>query len=264
MGFLHEGHLSLVDRCRDSADFIVMSIFVNPLQFGPSEDLDEYPRDLERDLAFAEERGVDLVFAPDDRELYPTEPTAVVTPKRLADRLCGLSRPGHFEGVLTVVAKLLGIVQPDVSVFGQKDFQQAVLIRRMAEDLNIPGAIEVGPTVREADGLAMSSRNAYLSAEERERALSLSRGLVAAVRAYREGERDVRQLETQIRERMEAAGGVAVEYVSIVSADDLEPLSRATDDAVAAVAARVGSTRLIDNTYLARPDAGLARLAEPD
>jgi pantoate--beta-alanine ligase len=192
--------------------------------------------------------------------LYPGELTAVVTPRRLADRLCGLSRPGHFEGVLTVVAKLLGIVQPDLSVFGQKDFQQAVLIRRMVEDLNIPGKIEVGPTVREPDGLAMSSRNEYLSAEERAGALSLSRGLAAAVRAFREGERDVRKLEAQIRGTMEAARGVAVEYVSIVDDDELEPLTRATDDAVAAVAARVGSTRLIDNTYLGRPDSGLERL----
>lgn len=264
MGFLHEGHLSLVDRCRDLADFVVMSIFVNPLQFGQGEDLEAYPRDLERDLALADERGVDLVFAPDDRELYPVQPTAVVTPKRLADRLCGLSRPGHFEGVLTVVAKLLGIVQPDVSVFGQKDFQQAVLIGRMVDDLNMPGKIEVAPTVREADGLAMSSRNEYLSSDDRARALSLSRGLAAAVGAYAEGERDVARLEATIRATMEAAGGVEVEYVSIVAAEDLESLSHATDEAVAAVAARVGATRLIDNTYLARPDAGLERLVRQE
>lgn len=260
MGFLHEGHLSLLDRCREFADYVVMSIYVNPLQFGPAEDFDRYPRDLERDLAAAEARGVALVFAPDDRELYPVPISVVVTPRRLADRLCGLSRPGHFEGVLTVVCKLFTIVQPDVGVFGQKDFQQAVLIEKMVADLNLPVRVEVAPTIREPDGLAMSSRNEYLSPEERQRALSISQALAAAVAAYRSGQREAAELRADILHTLEAAGGVDVEYVEIVSASGLEPVGRAGDDAVVAVAALVGKTRLIDNVRLARPDPGLERL----
>jgi pantoate--beta-alanine ligase len=259
MGFLHEGHLSLVDRCRELADYVVMSIYVNPLQFGPSEDLDEYPRDLHKDLTLAEKRGVDLVFAPADTELYPGEMTVAVTPSRLADRLCGLSRPGHFAGVLTVVAKLFGIVQPDVSVFGQKDFQQAVLIVKMTADLNLPVRIEVAPTLREPDGLAMSSRNEYLSAEERSRALSISRSLAAAVAAFREGQRDAAGLRADVFRGLKQAG-VEVEYVEIVWACELEPVAVAGDDSVIAVAGRVGATRLIDNVVLGRPDRGLESL----
>ena len=260
MGFLHEGHLSLVDRCRELSDYVVMSIYVNPLQFAPNEDFGSYPRDLERDLAVAEQRGVDLVFTPDDRQLYPGKPAVAVTPRRLNDRLCGLGRPTHFEGVLTVVAKLFGIVRPDVAVFGQKDFQQAVLIERMVADLDMPVRVDVAPTVRESDGIAMSSRNAYLTKEQRARARSLSRGLAAAVAAFRAGERAVERLRSVILQTMEAAGGVDVEYVEIVSAHELEPAEMAGDDTVAAVAARVGSTRLIDNVRLARPDPGLAKL----
>ncbi len=260
MGFLHEGHLSLVDRCRELAAYVVMSIFVNPLQFGPSEDFDEYPRALERDIALAGERGVDLVFAPDDRELYPTELTVTVTPRRLADRLCGRSRPGHFEGVLTVVGKLFGIVQPAVAVFGQKDFQQAVLIQKMVTDLDMPVTIEVAPTVREADGIAMSSRNGYLSADERGRALSLSRGLAEAVRSFRSGARDAATIRQSVLGTMEAAGGVEVEYVEVVSADELEPVEQADEDTVVVLAARVGTTRLIDNVRLGKPDPGLVEL----
>ena len=262
MGYLHEGHLSLVDRCRELADHVVMSIYVNPLQFGPHEDFARYPRDLEHDLAAAEARGVDLVFAPDDRELYPIQPAVVVTPRRLADRLCGLSRPGHFEGVLTVVCKLFGIVQPHVSVFGRKDFQQAMLIKRMVSDLNLPVHVELAPTVREPDGIAMSSRNVYLSAEERARASSLPRSLAAAVAAYRSGERSASRLEAQIRATLQAAGGVDVEYVAIVSADELEPVHDADEDTVVALAVRVGKTRLIDNVWLERPDPGLERLLQ--
>lgn len=260
MGFLHEGHLSLLDRAREVADYSVMSVFVNPLQFGPTEDFHRYPRDLERDLRLASERGVDLVFAPDEEELYPRRLTVAVTPKRLADRLCGMSRPGHFEGVLTVVAKLFGIVQPDVGVFGQKDFQQWVLIRRMVQDLDYPVEIEVSPTVREADGLAMSSRNQYLDDEERGRALRISRSLAEAVRQFRAGRRDAERLKLEIRARLEAGGGLDVEYVDIVTADGLESVVTVGNDAVVAVAARVGSTRLIDNVILARPDPDLERL----
>jgi pantoate--beta-alanine ligase len=257
MGFLHEGHLSLVDRCREMADYVVISIFVNPIQFGPGEDLEHYPRSLDRDLELARGRGVDLVFAPDDREMYPADPTVAVTPRRLADRLCGASRPGHFEGVLTVVNKLFGIVQPDVSVFGQKDFQQAVLIKKMVADLDMPVRVEIAPTVREPDGLAMSSRNAYLSADERARALNISRALAVAVAAFKAGERNAATLRSVILNRLEEAGGLEVEYVELVSAADLEPASRAADDAVVLVAVRLGSTRLIDNVRLGPPDPGL-------
>lgn len=260
MGFLHEGHLSLVDRCRELAGYVVMSVYVNPLQFGPSEDFDRYPRALDRDVALAEERGVDLVFAPDDSELYPSEPAVTVTPRRLADRLCGLSRPGHFEGVLTVVCKLFGIVEPDLGVFGQKDFQQAVLIRKMVEDLDMAVGIEIAHTVREADGIAMSSRNEYLSPDERRRALSISRGLAGAVRSFRSGELDAAKIRQGVLGTMDAAGGVDVEYVEVVSADELEPVERADENTVVAVAARVGKTRLIDNARLAAPDPGLSML----
>ena len=260
MGFLHEGHLSLVDRCRELCDCVAMSIYVNPLQFGPSEDFGEYPRDLESDLAAAEGRGVDVVFAPDDRELYPIEPAVAVTPRRLAHRLCGLSRPSHFEGVLTVVAKLFGIFQPDVSVFGQKDFQQAVLIERMTEDLNIPVRVDVVPTVREPDGIAMSSRNAYLSEEERTRALSLSQGLAAAVRSFRAGERGASVLRAAVKRELAEAGVTEVEYVEIVEPRELESVDRAVEESVVVVAARIGATRLIDNVRLGRPDPRLATL----
>jgi pantoate--beta-alanine ligase len=260
MGFLHEGHLRLIDRCHELADYVVMSIFVNPLQFGPSEDFEHYPRDLERDLVAAHQRKVDLVFAPADSELYPRPLTAVIRPRRLADRLCGLSRPGHFEGVLTIVAKLFGIVQPDVSVFGQKDYQQAVLIRRMAADLNMPVTVEMVPTLREPDGLAMSSRNAYLSTEDRKRASSISRALAAAVAAYSNGERDALVLRETVLAVLVAAGGLDVEYAEVVSDDEMEPVARVDAGSLVAVAARVGGTRLIDNVILGRPDPGLARL----
>jgi pantoate--beta-alanine ligase len=200
------------------------------------------------------------VFAPADRELYPTEITVTVAPGRLADRLCGLSRPGHFEGVLTVVSKLFGIVQPDLAVFGQKDFQQAVLIQKMVTDLDMPVRVEVAPTVREADGIAMSSRNEYLSADERRRALSISRGLAGAVRSFRSGERDAAIIGRGVLQTMEAAGGVEVEYVELVSADELEPVQQADEDTVVVVAARVGSTRLIDNARLGAPDPALEKL----
>ncbi len=260
MGFLHEGHLSLIDRCRELSDWVVMSIFVNPLQFGPGEDLERYPRDLERDVSAAGARGVDLIFAPGDRELYPGDRTVVVTPRRLADRLCGLSRPGHFEGVLTVVAKLFAIVQPDVAVFGQKDYQQALLIRKMAADLDLPVRVEVAPTVRDPDGLAMSSRNDYLSAEERQRALRIPRSLADAVREFRAGARDAARLRAEIRGKLEAGGGVDVEYVEVVSGDALEPVERLDEETLVAVAVRVGDTRLIDNVRLGNPDPGLETL----
>jgi len=251
MGYLHEGHLTLIDRAREVADRVAVSIFVNPLQFGPTEDLDRYPRDLERDLRLAEERGADLVFTPTAAEMYPGgEPLVSVVPDpRLADRLCGLARPGHFRGVLTVVAKLFGIFSPDVAVFGQKDFQQAVLIRRMAADLDLPVEVDVAPVVREPDGLAMSSRNVYLSPGERERARSLSRALNESRALFAAGERDGSRLRTAMRNAL-AVPGVVVEYAEVSDPRTLAPVDKAFPGAVCAVAARVGSTRLIDNVIL--------------
>jgi len=250
MGYLHEGHLALIDRARELADFVAVSIFVNPLQFGPAEDLDRYPRDLERDLDLAQRRGADLVFAPSVAEMYPLgEPWIAVVPERGADRLCGAARPGHFRGVLTVVAKLFGIFSPDVAVFGQKDFQQAVLIRRMVADLEMPVRVEVAPIVREADGLALSSRNVYLSADERARALALSRALEKGRALLAAGETDAEVLRAAVRREMEAAG-LEVEYADVVDADTLEPVERAASGAVCLVAARSGATRLIDNAVL--------------
>lgn len=251
MGFLHEGHLSLVDRARDLSDAVAVSIFVNPLQFGPSEDLEEYPRDEDRDLALLEERGAEVVFAPDVTELYPGgSPAVTVDPGPLGDRLCGAHRPGHFRGVLTVVAKLFGLVRPDVAVFGRKDFQQAVLIRRMARDLEMGVRVETGPIVREEDGLALSSRNAYLSAEEREQAVGLHRGLTAARELFRAGERGAEPLLEAVREAVESRPLLRLQYAELVSPDDLEPVDPVPEGSVLAVAAYCGETRLIDNAEL--------------
>jgi pantoate--beta-alanine ligase len=254
MGSLHEGHLSLVDRARERTEFVVMSVFVNPTQFTPGEDFDRYPRDLARDTELAEQRGVELLFAPATGEVYPDgDPVVRVVPGRLAERLCGPGRPGHFDGVLTVVAKLFGMVQPDVAVFGRKDYQQAALIRRMVRDLDMPVRIGVAPIVRDHDGLALSSRNTYLSEAERVRARSLWRGLTAARAAFEDGEVAAERLKSRVRGILEVAA-VAVEYVDLVDPDTLEPLAEAASGAVLAVAGRVGSTRLIDNTSLGQQD----------
>lgn len=253
MGFLHEGHLRLVDEARRRADLVVMSIFVNPLQFGPTEDLARYPRDLEGDAAKAEARGVDALFIPDGNEIYPEPPRVVVTPRTLAARWEGAARPGHFEGVLTVVAKLFNIVQPHVAVFGQKDIQQATLVRAMVRDLDIPIEIVVAPTVREPDGLAMSSRNSYLDAPARARALALSGALRAVQSAHALGERSATKLEEIARAHLAGKGIDEVDYVAVADPNTLEPLSHAGDGAIVALAARVGRTRLIDNVILGTP-----------
>lgn len=251
MGYLHEGHLSLVDRARDRADAVVLSVFVNPLQFGADEDLSTYPRDLERDLELARQRGVDLVFAPTDEVMYPHgEPEVQVVPGAMADRLCGAFRPGHFQGVLTVVLKLFNLVRPDVAVFGRKDFQQSVLIRRMVRDLDLAVDIDVAPIVRADDGLALSSRNAYLDRGEREAALALSAALRQAERAFAGGERRATGLIDPVRSTLEVRPGVEVQYVELVHPDTLEALDAARPGAVLAVAAVVGGTRLIDNIVL--------------
>jgi pantoate--beta-alanine ligase len=252
MGYLHEGHLKLIDRARDEADFVAVSVFVNPLQFGPSEDLARYPRDLPRDLDLAFGRGADLVFAPSAAEMYPDgEPRVAVVPdEEMAARLCGASRPGHFRGVLTVVAKLFGIFTPDVAVFGQKDYQQATLIRRMVGDLDLPVRIELAATVREADGLAMSSRNTYLSPREREQALALSRGLRRARDLFAAGETDAGVLREAVWTAL-SVPGVEPEYAEVADGRTLAPVVRVVPGTVVAVAARVGKTRLIDNAVLA-------------
>jgi pantoate--beta-alanine ligase len=250
MGYLHEGHLTLADTARKHGDVVIMSIYVNPLQFGPSEDLARYPRDLERDAALARARSVDFIFAPSDQEMYAGPPAVTVHAPALSDRLCGKFRPGHFEGVLTVVARLFNIVQPDVAVFGQKDFQQWVLIRRMVHDLSFDIEIAVAPIIREADGLALSSRNVYLSVAERSQALGLSQALRAAQEAYRAGERRPAGLTGVARGVIEKAKSVQLQYVELVTADTLETPPEAKPDHVLAVAAVVGQTRLIDNVRI--------------
>jgi pantoate--beta-alanine ligase len=250
MGYLHEGHLRLVDEARRRADLVVMSIFVNPLQFGPTEDLTRYPRDLDGDAAKAQARGVDLLFVPDGAEIYPETPRIVVSARALAARWEGAARPGHFEGVLTVVAKLFNIVQPHVAVFGQKDIQQATLIRTMVRDLDIPVEIVVSPTIREPDGLAMSSRNSYLDAPSRERALALSESLRAVQDAHTAGERSAARLEAIARGHLAERGVTEVDYVAIADPRTLEPIAHADPGTVVALAARVGPTRLIDNVIL--------------
>jgi pantoate--beta-alanine ligase len=254
MGALHEGHLSLVDAARAACEHVVMSIFVNPTQFGPGEDFDAYPRDLEKDAELAEHRGVDVVYAPSVEEVYPGgEPEIVVQPGKLADRLCGLSRPGHFQGVLTVVARLLNMAQPDVAIFGRKDYQQAMLIRRMVQEMHFPVRVEMAPIVREQDGLALSSRNAYLSERERERARSLSQGLLAALAAFDEGVTDPDRLKARVRGTMRDAD-VEPEYIELVDPVELEDLREAAAGSLLAVAARVGETRLIDNVILGQKE----------
>ena len=256
MGYLHEGHVSLLREARRRADeggrrgLAVASIFVNPTQFGPAEDLSRYPRDLDGDLARCAAAGIDRVLAPTDpRAMFPPDHQTWVTVERASQGLCGASRPGHFRGVATVVAKLLNLTRPHVALFGEKDFQQLAVIRAMVRDLAFGVEIAGMPIVRDADGLALSSRNAYLSPADRPRALSLSRALLEARDAAARGERDAEALRRRARERI-AAAGARVDYVEIVDARTLAPVARAEPGAVMLVAAFVGTTRLIDNVTL--------------
>ncbi len=252
MGFFHDGHLALMRRARDECDVVVVSLFVNPAQFGPGEDLDAYPRDEERDLALAEEEGVDVVFAPPVETVYPAGFATTVSVHGLTEVLDGdpaCRGQGHFDGVTTVVTKLFNMVQPDRAYFGQKDAQQAVVIRRLVRDLDFPVAVEVLPTVREQDGLAMSSRNAYLTPDERERALALNRALSAAEDEVAAGQKDATAVLAAARRELDARG-VEPEYLELRSADDLSPSERVDGRTLLAVAARVGRARLIDNTVL--------------
>jgi len=248
MGALHEGHAALVRAAVRPASFVVVSIFVNPKQFGPNEDFAKYPRTLEEDQALCSTAGANLIFAPGADEMYPDGSVTFVDIAKLGDGLCGALRPGHFRGVCTVVLKLFNIVQADVAHFGAKDWQQATIIRRMVRDLDVPIRIAVEPTVREADGLALSSRNRYLNAEERAAAPGLYRALLE-VRDRAAGQ-SVLTLELALRERLSAIPGARVDYASIVDADTLEPIAIVDRPAVAAVAVFLGTTRLIDNISL--------------
>jgi pantoate--beta-alanine ligase len=254
MGAFHDGHRSLMERAADCNDLVVVSLFVNPTQFGRGEDLSRYPRDEARDAAIAEAAGVDVLFAPSVEEVYPDGHATTIHVGGLTESLEGAHRPGHFDGVATVVAKLFNMVQPDVAYFGQKDAQQALVIRKLVRDLDIPVRIEICPTVREADGLAMSSRNAYLDEHDRMQAAALRRALDAAERAVARGERDAAQVSAAARAVL-AEHAIEPEYVALVGPETLTPVERVDGEVLLALAARVGPARLIDNTILSAPDA---------
>lgn len=247
MGYLHNGHLSLVGASRQQNDITVMSIFVNPTQFGPNEDYEKYPRDMEADSQKAEAAGVDVLFAPSVAEMYPRGYNTYVETFGITEVLCGKSRPGHFKGVCTVVLKLFNIVGPDRAYFGQKDAQQSVVIRKMASELNVPVEIIVCPIVREKDGLAMSSRNVYLSADERKAALVLSGSLNKAAAAVRDGERETEKLKDGIKEMIGGEKLADIDYVEILDGDTLEYKERLSGKMLFALAVKFGHTRLIDN-----------------
>lgn len=247
MGYLHEGHLSLLRRARTENDLTVLSIFVNPLQFGANEDFTEYPRDLERDSALAEEAGCDLIFYPTIKEMYPRGYATYVDVERLTTGLCGASRPGHFRGVTTVVTKLFNIVTPDRTYFGQKDAQQAMVIQRMAADLNMDLEVIVMPTIREHDGLAMSSRNAYLMPEQRKAAPILHQSLRLAEESIKKGERDAAAVRDQIIQNISPEPLASIDYVSVTDTSELKDITRIEDSVLIALAVRFGQTRLIDN-----------------
>ncbi len=251
MGALHEGHLALVRHARARADVVILTIFVNPTQFGPTEDLSRYPRDEEGDLAKARPAGIDLAFCPAPDAMYRPGAQTYVEVRELQKPMCGASRPGHFAGVATVVSKLFHITKPHVAVFGEKDYQQLAIIRRMVRDLDFDVAIESVPIVRESDGLALSSRNAYLSSEQRAAALSLSRGLAAAERAFASGVRDTAALIAAARAPIEAEPLARIDYVDLRDATELTEIVRIERSAVLALAVFVGTTRLIDNRVLA-------------
>ena len=250
MGALHEGHLSLMRAARKETDFLVISIFVNPSQFGPSEDFAEYPRDLEGDPAKAEEVGVDLVFAPGTDEMYPAGFATYVLQERLTDRMCGLSRPGFFRGVTTVVAKLFNLVGPCVAYFGQKDYQQSVVVRQMVRDLNMEVEIRVLPTVREADGLAMSSRNKYLKPTERQEALCLYKALNEAKALVAAGANKSEQIIEKMKEIVARAPSAKIDYIVVADPENLEDIETFKGRALVALAVWIGKTRLIDNMLI--------------
>jgi pantoate--beta-alanine ligase len=247
MGALHDGHLSLVRASNDDCDFTVVTVFVNPTQFGPHEDFERYPRTLDRDIELLASCRVDLVFAPTNQEMYPAGFSTYVEPPKVAEPLEGQCRPGHFRGVATVVLKLFNSVPADVAYFGQKDYQQSLVIRKMVEDLNVPVSIRVCPTVREPDGLAMSSRNAYLSPAQRQQALALSGSLNLAAEMIRQGQRDASLIESKMRQALAVAGIDRIDYVALADLQTLDGVYTIDGPVVALIAAYVGQTRLIDN-----------------
>ncbi|MBN2453457.1 MAG: pantoate--beta-alanine ligase [Candidatus Omnitrophica bacterium] len=247
MGYLHEGHMSLVRAARKHADVVVMSIFVNPLQFAPAEDYDKYPRDLNRDEELAGTAGVDIIFCPAAKDMYPEGYTTYVDVEGLSSFLCGVSRPGHFKGVTTIVSKLFNIIRPDIAYFGQKDAQQVAIIKKMVKDLNMDIEIKSMPIVRERDGLAMSSRNVYLSEGQRSEALVLNQSLAKAAALVKAGERDPEKIIKTMAEMIAKKPSVKIGYISVVDSEKLTDLRAISKEALIAVAAFVGKTRLIDN-----------------
>ena len=253
MGALHAGHVSLIEECRRRTDFVVATIFVNPSQFAPQEDLSKYPRPLERDLQMCRDAGANLVFVPDVPALYPSGFQTWVTVEEISKPLEGTFRATHFRGVTTIVLKLFNIVQPDVACFGAKDYQQQTVIRRMVQDLDLPVEVVVCPTVREPDGLALSSRNVYLSKKERTIALSLSQSLALAQARLDAGERDLAAITQAMKAKLQAHPEIQIDYVVIAEPDSLKELTSPQSAMVALIAARVGTTRLIDNRVLSAP-----------
>jgi pantoate--beta-alanine ligase len=250
MGYLHEGHLALVRRARELSDVVVVSIFVNPMQFGPTEDLSRYPRDFDRDAALLDKEKTDIIFFPEAADIYPEGYSTQVEVKGLEDYLCGKTRAGHFVGVATVVNKLFNIVKPHCAVFGQKDFQQLRIIEKMVRDLNMDLTVIAHPTVREKDGLAMSSRNTYLSPGEREKALLISQSIGKALALFKEGERKASVIREEVGRILGSKGGVDIEYISVADSGTLGELDQIGDRALLAIACRIGKTRLIDNAIL--------------
>lgn len=253
MGYFHDGHLNLMREGRRRSDCLVVSIYVNPTQFGPKEDFSRYPRDFDRDHAMAESVGVDVIFYPSNEDMYPAQYQTYVTVEQVTQNLCGLARPGHFRGVTTVCAKLFNIVKPHVAIFGKKDFQQLVAIKRMVEDLNMDLEIVGMNTTREADGLAMSSRNVYLKGRERTSALSLVNSLLLAKELVENGERRAASIIARVRELIEGHPETVIDYVKICSTQTLEDIDTLEEEAVIALAVKVGATRLIDNYVFGEP-----------
>jgi len=247
MGYLHEGHLSLVRAAKKHVDVVVMSIFVNPIQFGACEDFEKYPRDFKRDERLATSAGVDIIFAPSAEEMYPDGYVTYVNVEHLTETMCGQSRPGHFKGVTTVVAKFFDIIKPDIAYFGQKDAQQAIVIKKMAGDLNMGVEIKIMPTIREPDGLAMSSRNVYLSPDERKNAVTLYESLKRAESLVKSGERDAKKITRMIEESIKRVPAAKIDYISITDTLRLKEISKVSGETLMALAVFIGKTRLIDN-----------------
>lgn len=250
MGYLHEGHLSLVRIARKLGDVVVVSIFVNPTQFGPNEDFEKYPRDIERDEGLCREEGVDVIFYPSVEEMYQHPHLTYVTVEQLSGVMCGISRPTHFRGVTTVVSKLFNIVKPHIAVFGQKDFQQALIIRKMVQDLNFDVEIVTAPIIREEDGLAMSSRNAYLNPEERQQATVLYQSLQLAQELIKSGQRNAATVRSEMESLISSRPLAKIDYIAIVDADTLQPVEEIKNNTLIALAVKIGQTRLIDNTLV--------------